>query len=207
MNQLGKGVAGVLLAAGSSTRMQRPKQLLPVGEETLLGRSLREALNSDLDIVVLVLGYKAREIKRQLGPLLNHPKVKATENRNYKNGLGSSIIKGLSEIEGSHDHVMILLADMPHMDSNLINLLLQKYLDSHLPIGAIKVKNKRSHPVVFSRELYPELRGLRGDVGARALFEKYDHKVCLVEPESAYDDRDIDTPDDYAQLQRSLKNK
>jgi len=204
MNQLGKRVAGVLLAAGSSTRMQRPKQLLPVGEETLLGRSLREALNSDLDTVVLVLGYKAREIKRQLGLLLNHPKVKVTENRDYKNGLSSSLIKGLLEIEGSHDHVMILLADMPHQDSNLINFLLQKYLDSHLPIGAIKVKNKRSHPVVFSRELYPELHGLRGDVGARALFEKCGHKVCLVEPEVSYDDRDIDTPNDYAQLQRSL---
>lgn len=205
MKQLRKGVAGLLLAAGSSTRMQRPKQLLPVGGETLLGRSLKEALNSDLDTVVLVLGHKAKEIRRELGPLLSHPKVKIIENRYYRKGISSSIMAGLSEIEGSHDHVMVLLADLPHIDSNLINLLLQKYLDSHLPIGAIKVKNRRSHPVIFSRELYPELYELRGDVGARALFERYGHKVCLVESESPYDDRDIDTPEDYAQFQRSLK--
>ena len=205
MKQLRKGVAGLLLAAGSSTRMQRPKQLLPVGGETLLGRSLKEALNSDLDTVILVLGHKAKEIRRELGPLLSHPKVKIIENRYYRKGISSSIMAGLSEIEGSHDHVMVLLADLPHMDSNLINLLLQKYLDSHLPIGAIKVKNRRSHPVIFSRELYPELYELRGDVGARALFERYDHKVCLVESESPYDDMDIDTPEDYAQFQRSLK--
>ncbi len=205
MNKFREKVAGVLLAAGSSTRMQRPKQLLPVGEETLLGRSMREAVNSDLEIVVLVLGFKAKEIKRQLGPLLGHPKVRVTENRCYRNGLSSSLIKGLLEIERSHDHVMVLLADMPHMDSLLINLLLQRYLDSPLPIGAIKVKKKRSHPVVFGRALYPELHRLTGDVGARTLFEKYDHKVCFVEPKNPYDDRDIDTPEEYAEFQRSLK--
>ncbi len=100
---------------------------------------------------------------------------------------------------------MVLLADMPHMDSLLINLLLQRYLDSPLPIGAIKIKKKRSHPVVFGRALYAELHRLTGDVGARALFEKYDHKVCFVEPKSPYDDRDIDTPEEYAEFQRSLK--
>lgn len=197
--------AGLLLAAGSSSRMKRPKQLLPVGTETLLGRILKEALSSDLDVIVLVLGHKAQEIKGKLGPLLNHPRLKITENRGYTKGISSSIIAGLSEIEEDHDHAMVLLADMPHVDSDLINLLLQRYLDSHLPLGAIKLRDRRSHPVVFGKGLYPELHELRGDVGARALFEKYGDKVCLVEPERAYDDMDIDTPEDYAEYQRSLQ--
>ncbi len=205
MRQIRKAVAGILLAAGASTRMKRPKQLLRVGEETLLGRVLKEAVDSDLDIVVLVLGHKADEIEKGLGVLPGHPKVRVVKNRNYRNGISSSIITGLSAVEESHDHVMILLADLPHIDSNLINQLLQRYLDSRLPMAAIQVRDRRSHPVVFGRELYPELRALKGDVGARALFERYGHRVCLVEPEGPYDDRDIDTPRDYAEFQRSLE--
>ncbi|MFH1241470.1 MAG: nucleotidyltransferase family protein [Pseudomonadota bacterium] len=205
MNELRTGVAGLILAAGSSTRMKRPKQLLPFGEETLLGRILREGLSSDLDLVVLVLGHKAKEIRRNLGPLLDHPRLKVKENRDYRKGISSSIIVGLSEIEGIYDHVMILLGDLPNVDSNLINLLIQRYLDSHLPIGAIRVRNRRTHPVIFGRELYPELYLLKGDTGARTLFDRYGQRVCLVDPERPFDDRDIDTPEDYAQFQRSLE--
>ena len=81
------------------------------------------------------------------------------------------------------------------------------HLHSRLPLGAIKEKERPAHPVIFSRVLYPELLTLRGDVGARALFTKYTDQVCLIEPEGPYDGRDIDTPEDYAGFQISLKNQ
>jgi molybdenum cofactor cytidylyltransferase len=197
-------IAGLILAAGASTRMGRPKQLLRVHGQTLLDRILREALNSELDKIFLILGYQAHEIKRSLGHSLVHGKLQVIENRQYAQGISSSIIAGLSAIEANYEHMMILLADLPHINSRLINLLILGYLEAGLPIGAIQVKSKRSHPVIFGKALYRELRKLRGDVGAKSLCEKFGDRVCLVEPDFCYNDRDIDTPEDYAAFQRNL---
>jgi molybdenum cofactor cytidylyltransferase len=202
-----KRVAGILLAAGASTRMGKTKQLLPLGEKTLIERVLVEALNSELDKVVLVLGYQAVEIKKIINAISLQPKLSVIENRQFKQGMSSSIIAGLSEVENTHDHVMILLGDTPFIHRDLINLLLCRYLQSGRSIGAIKGKERPVHPVMFGRELYPELQILQGDVGARALFKKYNDQVCLIEPEGPYDGRDIDTPEDYAGIQISLNNQ
>lgn len=207
MIRSGESVAGIVLAAGESTRMGRPKQLLPAGGGTLLERILDEALRSDLDEVILVLGHLFEDIRAVLGQVLEHPKLKVIENRQYKQGISSSIIAGLSEVEESHDHVMILLADMPHIDANLIDLLVRRYIDSRLPLGAIKLKTKRTHPVIFSRKLFHELHNLKGDVGARGLFKKYADQVCLVEPEGFYDDRDIDTLEDHTKYRKTFEKR
>ena len=197
-------VAGIVLAAGTSTRMGRPKQLLPVGGVSLLDRVLVEVLNSELTLVVLVLGYKAQEIKENLQTEIHHPKLKIIENRDYNEGISTSIIAGLSEVEDEYDHFMIILADMPHITANIINRLLHQYLASGLPLGSIKIENRRSHPVIFGRKLYPEIHQLQGDLGARDLFIKYSNHVCLVEPEEDYNDKDIDTLDDYLEFKKEI---
>jgi len=197
-------VAGLVLAAGTSTRMGRPKQLLPVEGMSLLDRVLVEALNSELTLVALVLGYKAQEIKEGLKTQIHHPKLKIIENRDYRDGISSSIITGLSEVEDEYDHCMIILADMPHITANIINRLLHEYLASRLPLGSIKTENRRSHPVIFGRKLYPEIHQLKGDLGARDLFIKYRDQVCLVEPEEDYKDMDIDTLDDYLEFIKEI---
>ncbi len=206
MTERDEKAAGLVLAAGASIRMGKAKkQLLPILGETMLGRILDESLKSDLDKVVLVLGHGAEEIQAALGEFLDHSKLRVIENRQYGLGISTSIIAGLSEIGRSHDHVMVLLADMPHIDTNLINLLLHQYMTSGLPMGAVRIKNRRSHPVVFSRKMYPELYRLRGDTGARSLFKMYGDKVILVEPEGFYDDGDIDTAEDYIRFRKSIE--
>lgn len=197
-------VAGLLLAAGASTRMGQPKQLLRMGEETLLDRILGEVLGSDLDLTILVLGHQAQEIKQRLRNDLHHPKLKIIENKHYLDGISTSIITGLSEVEDLFDHVMIILADMPLINSGLINLLLHEYLASQFQLGAIRLIGRRSHPVVIGRQFYDELHQLKGDVGARDLFLKHAHQVCLVEPEQDYDDVDIDTIEEYLEFKDSL---
>jgi molybdenum cofactor cytidylyltransferase len=197
-------VAGLLLAAGASTRMGQPKQLLRMGQETLLDRILGEALGSDLDLTVLVLGHQAREIKQRLRTDLHHPKLRIVENKLYLDGISTSIVTGLSEVEDVFDHVMIILADMPLINSSLINLLLREYLASPLHLGAIRLIGRRSHPVVIGRQFYQELHQLAGDVGARELFLKYAHQVCLVEPEQDYDDVDLDTIEEFLEFKKSL---
>ncbi len=200
-------MAGIILAAGTSERMGETKQLLPAGGGTLLERVLNETLKSDLDRVVVVLGHRAGEIRLALGQTLEHPKLKVVENKQYRQGISSSIIAGLLEIEETYDHVMILLGDIPYVDSELINHLRHRYLGSGLPIGAVKIGTKRSHPVIFSRELYGELHRLKRDVGGQPLLNKYSSRICLVEPEKPYDDRDIDTPEDYAEFVNELEGR
>ncbi len=204
MSQEKEKVAGLLLAAGASTRMGQPKQLLRVGGHTLLDRVLNEVLSSDLDLILLVLGFQAQEIKQSLHTGLHHSKLRIVENKNYLDGISTSIITGLSEVEDLFEHVMIILADMPLISSSLINLLLHEYLASHLHLGAIKLIGRRSHPVIIGRQYYDELHRLRGDVGARDLFVKYADQVCLVEPEKDYDDVDIDTMEEYFEFKQSL---
>jgi molybdenum cofactor cytidylyltransferase len=154
----------------------------------------------------LVLGYQAGDIKRVITSLCPQAKLSIIENRQFRKGISSSITAGISEIEKTHDHAMILLGDMPFIQRDLIDLLLRRYLESGLPLGAIKGKGRPAHPTIFSRALFPELLILRGDVGARGLFTKYGDRVCLIEPAGPYDDRDINTPEDYAGIQISLKN-
>jgi molybdenum cofactor cytidylyltransferase len=180
--------------------MGRPKQLIPVRGSGLLDIVLGEALRSDLDLVNLVLGHQAQEIKKAIETDLHHTKLKVTFNNQYRDGISTSIRSGLSEVEGAYDHVMIILADMPRLTSKLINLLIHRYFESSFSLGALQTKTRRSHPVIIGRKFYPALRQLRGDVGARDLFLTYPDQVLLVETGADYDDRDIDTMDDYLDL-------
>ena len=207
MNTYDQKVAGIVLAAGASSRMGTAKQLLPVAGMALVEMALMAALGSRLDRVVLVLGHQAHEIETALGKRVREPKLTIIHNRHYKKGISSSIVSGVAEIAHSHDHGMILLADMPFIDHRTINLLMEKYLKAGLPIGAVKEEERAAHPVVFRRDLYQELQSLTGDVGARSLLKKYRDRVCLVTPGTDYDGRDIDDREDYRNFQIDLKER
>jgi molybdenum cofactor cytidylyltransferase len=198
-------VAGLVLAAGASSRMGIPKQLLPAGDTLLIERVLAQALRSKLDLVVLVLGFKAREIRGKIRSGSLQSNLKIVENTDYKLGISSSIIAGLPHVEKNYAHVMILLGDMPYITSGVINRLVSGYLESGLPLGALKVRGKRSHPVIIGRPFFPALHRLTGDQGARDLFVSHKDQVCLVDPGEDYDDMDIDTYEDYLKFKRTLE--
>ena len=196
--------AGLLLAAGCSSRLGSPKQLLPYGRSTLLGHILRQVLNSDLDRVVLILGYQAQRIKDSLGRRGRHPKLEIVENIQYASGVSSSIVAGLQKVEAECDHVMILLADMPQVTTQLINHLLRRAARCHSPLCAVKMPHGRSHPVIIGSQFYGELHRVQGDVGARHLFLTYPDLVHLIEPLGPYEGGDIDTMADYLRIKETL---
>jgi molybdenum cofactor cytidylyltransferase len=98
---------------------------------------------------------------------------------------------------------MILLADMPHITSPLINRLLEGFSKCGLPLGAVKAGQRRTHPVIITRPFYPHVHELTGDVGARHVFDAHSGDVFMVEPPWDIEDMDIDIPEDY----RKLKNR
>jgi molybdenum cofactor cytidylyltransferase len=199
------GTAGLILAAGASTRMGTLKQLLPVGQATLLDHVLAQALQSGLERVVLVLGFRAEAILKGLKGDLRHPKLSIIVNKNFPKGISSSLIAGLSVVEKDAQGVMIILGDMPHITTSLINLLLDNYEKSPLSLAALTSKSKRSHPVIIGRPFFSALHRLRGDEGAKALFAEAPDHVLLVQPPEEYDDTDIDTLDEYLALRKKLE--
>jgi len=200
-------IAGLVLAAGASARMGQPKQLLPAGGMAVLDRVLQQALKSRLDLVVVVLGHKAQEIKNNLSSDLSHPKFKVVHNKDYRKGMSSSIIAGLSVVENDYDHIMIILGDMPLVSSDVIDHLIEEVLKSGKPLGAIKVGNRRSHPVVISRSFYPQLHQLKGDIGARHVLAENSEKICFVSPGQDFKDLDIDSMEDYLGLKKFLEDQ
>jgi molybdenum cofactor cytidylyltransferase len=190
-------VAGLLLAAGSSSRMGRPKQLLPFGEQSLIEHAVKEALRSDLHRLHIVLGCRAEEIRDSIGPDLDGRRVQVIENPRYAEGISTSILSGMQVIEREYDHALILLGDMPWITAELINQLIREYLKSGMSLGAVKKMEQRTLPVIVGRKFFPHLHQLQGDVGARELFLRFPREVCLVEADNPYEDTDIDTPEDY----------
>lgn len=159
---------------------------------------LGQVLESELDVVLLILGHRAKEIRENLKTDLHHPKLRIIENRNYRAGISTSIISGLGAVEKTHDDIMVILADMPWITSTLINELIRQYLASGLPLGAVSIKGRRSHPVIINRRFYNDLSKLRGDMGARSLFTSHGEEVCLAVPAEDFDATDIDTPEDFS---------
>ncbi|MFO7459649.1 MAG: nucleotidyltransferase family protein [Desulfatiglandales bacterium] len=201
------GIAGLVLAAGTSSRMGTPKQLLPIGRSTLLDHVLAAALQSNLERVILVLGFMAQAIMKGLKSNLDHPKLEVVQNQDYAQGISTSLIAGLSAVEKDADGVMVILGDMPRVSSGLIDFLLQSYEQSRFSLAALTSGGKRSHPVIIGRHFFSSLLELRGDEGAKALFLEHADQVLLVEPFEEYDDRDIDTREDYMALTRDLKGR
>jgi len=196
----GSGVAGVIPAAGLSSRMGSPKQLLLVDGLPLVAKVTLNALSSELEHVVVVLGCCSEKIRSELIKHCSDPKLSMIENRHWREGLSSSIIAGLSVVEERFNHTMVILGDMPNITAAVINRLVHRYLDSGACIGAVEGRGRRCHPVVFSREMYSHLHALRGDVGGRSLFDAFPERVYWMTPDPHYDSRDIDTPEDYSRL-------
>ena len=195
--------AGIVLAAGESSRMGREKQLLTVGGETLLGRVLDACLASGLDEVVLVLGHEARRIRASLARFQDHPRLTIVVNPRHGEGMSTSLIAGLRAVEESCDRVMILLGDMPHVTPDVIDRLRLEAAASGCSLAAVSVRGRRAHPVVIGREHFEAVRSLAGDRGARDLFRGHADDLCLVDAGERYQPLDIDTPEEFERFRRS----
>ena len=191
-------VAILILAAGQSSRMGRPKQLLTVDGKTLIERSIDTALASDSKAVYCVLGAHATTIR----PLLTSFPVRIIENPNYKDGLSTSIVAGIEELEKDQmKAALVLLADQPKITVNHLNNLISLFMENPGQIAATAYQNTLGVPALFPNQYFAELKALTGDKGARVLLNE---QADCIKAVPFADLTDIDTPEDYQQL---LKNK
>ncbi len=191
-------LSGIVLAAGSSTRMGRPKQLLPLAGQPLLQHVLSAAAASCLDEVIVVLGFCAEEI----GAALDLPaSVRVVVSADSVEGQSASLRAGLRAAAPRATAAAILLGDQPDITRELIDGVAAAFLAAGKPVArpVYLARNGRripGHPVFLARRTWPEVEQLRGDQGARALLRA--HPEWLLEVRVAEEPPgDIDTWDDY----------
>ena len=199
--------AGIILAAGESRRFGAPKQLLRLGGRLLIEWALTAALNSNLDQVLLVLGFEHERIRCSLFSAAAHPKCKLLVNSNYRNGQSTSLKTGIASIRQRFPSVMFLLGDQPLVDTALINLLLERYAESNKPICAPTHAGTRGNPVLFARPFYSAILKLMGDRGARDLIADHPDQVLAVEIPDARVFLDIDHQEDVSKIAGLLKSR
>ena len=186
--------AGVVLAAGASRRMGRPKQLLPLSGTTLLGTALAAARGARLDELVLVLGADAERI----GAAVDTRGVRVVVAADHAEGMGASLRTGVAALGPEIERVAILLGDQPRVGAALVDAVLDRHRRSGLPAAAVSSGGLLQPPVVADRRLWPQLLAARGDSGLRALLRTVPRMVATLSVEDAA--LDVDTPDDYRRL-------
>ncbi len=188
----------VLLAAGSSSRLKRPKQLLRVEGKTLLQHCVEVALEVTKKVVV-VLGAYADDIKKELEGLPVH----ISFNQQYEEGIASSIRSGLShllEVYPDTDNVLLLVCDQPYLSKSLLVELIAKRQTTQNFIIASAYNNTIGTPALFHKNYFTPLLTLKGDVGAKKLMKQHSEDVALVPFPMGY--VDIDTEEDYNSLKK-----
>lgn len=194
-------IAGIVLAAGMSKRLGRPKQLLQIGGEFIINRVVDAALNSHLDTVRVVLGHCHNEIRAAMGNRLKAPRLDLVINHDYRQGLSRSLNCGLRAIRSDYAACMFLPADQPLLDAGTINLLIERFRLSGRGICVPLCRGQRKTPTLFSRRYYDRLLRITGDTGARAIIAERPEEVLFVEIDRPDTFQDVDTPEDLARIE------
>ncbi len=198
---MSSAIAAIILAAGSSSRMGIPKQLLPYRETNLLCHSINIALRSDCRPVIVVLGAYFEQIY----PNIVSSPIYIVKNENWERGMGTSIKKGIQaliQIEPNIEAVIIILCDQPFLSLAVISQLLEMYSTTYQPIIASEYANTVGVPALFKRLVFPDLMNLKSIEGAKQVIKKYEQSVFRISfPRGEID---LDTPQDYEKWRSEL---
>jgi molybdenum cofactor cytidylyltransferase len=186
-------VAGLVLAAGGSSRLGRPKQTLPYRETTLLGHVLDCARACGFDQLLVALGGGSDEVRKHVD--LSDTTV--VENQSYDEGCSSSIAAALPALDLGTDVLVLMLGDQPGVGPTAVRTLLARH--GGAPIAVSRYEDGRGHPFAFRRELFPELAELHGDKAVWKLLERRSAEVTEVQVPGRVPP-DVDTWEDYEAL-------
>ncbi len=195
-----KRICALVPAAGMSTRMGSPKQLLPFGGKTVLQTVVDTLLAADLDGILVVLGHHADTVRESLA---ERP-VMFRVNPDYRRGMFSSILCGLSTLVKSADAALIALGDQPQIDSRVVRRVAAAYQNSNKGIVVPVCGGKRGHPALVDLgRYYSEIRSLSGETGLKPVMRGHADDTLEVDVEDEGVLRDMDTPEEYrAELDR-----
>ena len=189
----------IILAAGSSSRLGYPKQLVEFKKKYLLQHSIDVAESLEFDCMILMLGAKFEEIQKEI----DRRNFVVVINENWEEGMGTSISLGVTEalkIEKELDHIFVLLSDQPFVTKEKIQELIQVQLNSNKSATFSEYVGEVGVPAIFSREVFPYLQNLKKDQGAKKLILNNEITFETVKFEGG--NFDVDTAEDVELLKR-----
>jgi molybdenum cofactor cytidylyltransferase len=194
-----RSVAGVVLAAGASTRFGRNKLLLSVSGDSLARRAAKAALEGGLDPVVVVLGHEADRIGQELSGL----RVRAIVNPDYARGMNTSLRAGVEAVPDDVSALVVLLADMPLVTGDMIARLVEAYRQTGAPLVASDYDGVHAPPTLYSRPLFAELGGPEGDGSGKRVVKRHADEAVRVSWPS---DRlaDVDREEDWERIRAAM---
>ncbi len=190
----GGGVAAIVLAAGVSRRSGEANKLLFKADgEPLVRRAARAALASRSVEVIAVTGHEADLIATALAGL----DLRVVHNPDYRDGLSTSLKAGISAVPAGRTGALVLLADMPRISADIIDLLIGRFEEGGgTHICAPVFNRQRGHPVLWPRRFFPQLLEVSGDTGGRDLLKRNAAEISTVDVETADIHFDVDGPKD-----------
>jgi molybdenum cofactor cytidylyltransferase len=190
------GTAGIVLAAGEATRMGRHKVLLRLGGETLVHRSVRAAIEAGLEPVVVVLGHEAAPVEDELAGVA----CRTVSNPHYGRGMNTSLEVGLGALSEETTSAVVLLADMPFVDADLVRSLVTKARETRARLVVCRYAGVTAPPTLYARSLFQELRCGEGEGRGREVVRQHLAEAAFVDaPATAL--LDVDRAED---LERAL---
>ncbi len=190
-------IAAVVLSAGESSRMGRPKALLPIEGETFIGRIVASLKQTQVGRIIVVLGHNSDQLAAAIRPL----RVEILINPNYQLGQLSSLQVAVRSLlpDADCDGMLVHLVDHPYIDASLVDRMIQQFYESKKDIVVPRCRGKRGHPVLFSRRLFGELLDAPMDQGAKAVVNAHGDATLEMETDEEGITVDIDTPELYRQ--------
>jgi molybdenum cofactor cytidylyltransferase len=195
-------VAAIVLAAGRSSRMGPRNKLLELVEgKPIVARVVEAAIASGADPVIVVTGFEAPRIAEALGDL----KVSIVPNPNFEQGLSTSLQTGLGALPPNSDGALVLLGDMPGVESTDLEALMAAFAAKGRQSICVPVnRGRRGNPVLWGAAYFTEMMRISGDVGAKQLIAQHQERVTEVPVESDGIFADVDTPADLVRLKSKL---
>jgi molybdenum cofactor cytidylyltransferase len=192
----GSAVAGILLAAGTSSRMGSNKLLFQLDGESLLRRAARRALAAGVEPLLVVVGHEAERAAHELDGLT----CRAVFHPGFEQGITSSLQAGLAALPEGTRAAVVMLADMPFVTSEMIAALLARYRASEAPLVISDYEGVNAPPMVYDRVLFEELWTMTGGGCGKQVVKRHrDEAEVLRWPAAAL--ADVDLPEDYARLE------
>jgi molybdenum cofactor cytidylyltransferase len=198
VNKPRRSVSGIVLAAGSSSRLGQPKQLLELDGRPLLQHAIDAAEGAGLRDVVVVLGHRAEEVEAAIATSSG---TRIVVNPDYLQGQATSLRAGLSAMDHDAEAAIVLLGDQPAVTSASLRAVVSAYEGSGRPVVQASYGGKPGHPVLFDRATWADLLAVEGDTGAREVLKRHPEWVERVELGGEVP-ADLDTWPDYERLKQ-----